>query len=556
MLNRLQISGLALLEDCALDFPGGLTVISGETGAGKTMILTSLRLLMGGRAEPSLVKQGGKATEVDGVFSIDNEAAEGLVEAGYFVEDGEVILSRTVPAEGRSKAAIASRPVPAKMLADTLSPVVTIHGQADQFRLRGSGAQMALLDTYAGPDHKETVQTYRGKWAEVAALKALLEDTETNAGLREVELKYLTETVSAIEEFDPAPDEEEVLANSIERLTNVEELRAITSGALEALRGSEVPGASDLVAQTLEALRRAVRLDGDLEPLTQRAEAIEIDIQSLIEDLGVYVDDRVDDPEELARLHARRASLTDLMRGRATSAEDLLTWAQTARERVAELRSDAANPEALRKELEEQNSALLALADKVSNGRKEAAANLATLVTKELQGLALGEAKFFVEVEPVAPGPQGADRITMMFKPHPNAPATPISQGASGGELSRIMLALEVVLADQDRGRTFIFDEIDAGIGGETVISVGERLRRLAAEQQVIVVTHQPQIAALADRNFVVTKKDGVASVRDVRGEERTEELVRMLGGEGDTDATRRHAVELERRARVTQSKP
>lgn len=552
MLSQLRIAGLALLADTTLDFPPGLCVISGETGAGKTMILTSLRLLTGQKADSALVGPGQTRIAVDGIVLVDNQVAADLEDAGYAVEEGQAFFSRTVAAGGRSRAAIGGRPVPARMLAETLGPLVTIHGQADQFRLRGSAAQLALLDVYAA--NGELLACYQQKWREVQELRRRLLEVEKDTGQRAVEQRYLQETVAAIEELDICADEEDVLDAEIERLTNVEELRDASAAALRILRDEPQGNVSELLADAADALRRAATLDPALAGLTDRVGALTIEAETLAADIADYVDQQIDNPEELGRLHARRASLTDLMRGRATSAPDLLQWVEEARERMAFLDSDAQDPEALKKKLDAEEGDLEEAARLLTASRKAAALTLGTKVTQELTALALADATFSVDVAPTEFTAHGADAVTMMLRPHPDAPDRPIGQGASGGEMSRIMLALEVVLASKDGGRTFIFDEIDAGIGGTTVAAVGDRLRQLAADQQVIVVTHQPQIAALADRNYVVTKRDGQASVTQVTGEERTAEIVRMLGGEGDTDAARRHALELEARARVAQS--
>ena len=552
MLLQLRVSGLALLEEATLDFPPGLCAITGETGAGKTMILTSLRLLTGQKADPSLVAAGQARTEVDGVFHVDEQIAQDLEAAGYTVEDGEAFFSRTVAAEGRSRAWIGGRPVPARLLAETLGPLVTIHGQTDQFRLRSGSAQLDLLDTYAG--NADLRRDYESQWQEVTDLRRRLLELERDAGQRAVEQRYLQETIAAAEELDLSPNEEEILDAQIERLTNVEDLRAASGRAVMLLREDPQANALELLGATAETLRRASQLDSALGDLAERLTTLIIEAEALAADLADYTELQVDDPDELGRLHSRRAAMTDLMRGRAASAAELLDWLLEAKERLALLESDALDPAALKEKLGARERDLREAANLLTDSRRTAAGSLGAQVTAELEALALGDAVFSVEVASTDLGPHGADAVTMLLQPHPDAPARPIGRGASGGEMSRIMLALEVVLAANDGGRTFVFDEIDAGIGGTTVAAVGDRLKRLAADQQVIVVTHQPQIAALADRNYVVTKHNGQARVQEVTGEARTAEIVRMLGGEGDTDAARRHALELEARGRMAQS--
>ncbi len=560
-LTQIRISGLSLLEDCTLSFADGLTVISGETGAGKTMVLTSLRLLTGERAEPSIVKLGSKRTEVDGIATVDVTMAAELEESGYAVEDGEVAFSRTIAREGRSRAAVSGRPVPARFLSDTLGQTITIHGQADQLRLKGASAQRSLLDEFGGPEHQDRVVEYRELWNRTQQLKERLQTLEANRDQDIVELRYLTELTGQINNLDLAEDEEERLESAIDRLTNVEELRELIGNVLSALQGTggATVGAEDLLGTAAEQLRRAERRDGSLATLEERMAGIEVEAQSVVLELHDYLDSLADDPDGLAELHERRAALTDLMRGRATSVADLLIWSAKAHERIVELQSSESDPSTVREMYTRAEEELTQLARSLTARRKELAQTLSKQVDAELAELALRDARFIVAVEPVELGPNGGDSVTMLLQPHPKAPSAPIAQGASGGELSRIMLALEVVLAADATARTFVFDEIDAGIGGTTSAKVGDRLRKLADTQQVIVVTHQPQIAVLADRNIVVSKEDGTASVRSVDGDERTEEIVRMLGGDADSaddpEAARRHALELEKRARVSQSK-
>lgn len=546
MLESLRISGLALLEDCELALPAGLTVVSGETGAGKTVLLTSLRLLMGGRAEPSMVAANASRTEVDAVALVPQFMADELEDAGYAVEEQTAAFSRTVAREGRSRAAVSGRPVPAKVLADTLGQLVTIHGQADQWRLKGARAQRQLLDAFAGEKHSGLLGQYGELWAEVARLREHYRALTENHDQLAIELQYLRETVAQVDELELEEGEEEALDAAIDRLTNVQELRE-EAGAALAFFTDEGDGPDDAFGRIAEALRRAQRQDPSLEPLEQRASELAVEAGALASDLRDYVESLFDDPDELARLHERRARLTDLMRGRATDVAELMQWAGEAHGRIAELEGASSDPQAALAALKEAEARLGKAAAALTKSRRTAGERLSKQVDAELAELALANARFTVDIEVQELGPSGGDRVTMMLQPHPSAPTTPIAQGASGGEMSRIMLALEVVLASSDSGKTFVFDEIDAGIGGTTAGSVARRLRDLARAQQVIVVTHQPQIAVMADANFVVTKQEGMARVRQVTGTARTDEIVRMLGG--DSEAARKHALELEARA-------
>lgn len=547
MIETLRIGGLALLQDCDLEFPPGLTVISGETGAGKTVLLTSLRILCGGKADSSMVSPSARRTEVDSIATLDREQATELEDAGYLVDEGQVTFSRTVPRDGRSRAAIAGRPVPVKMLTDTIGRTVTIHGQSDQWRLKGSAAQRTLLDQYGGTRHAALLDEYSKIWDRVTYVRERFQSLIANHDQQQVELQYLREVTTAIEELDLGIDEEEVIDSAIDRLTNVQELREEVGLAASLFDSEQSEGLVDAIGRVAELIRRASRQDASLEGLERRASQMEIEAGSLGTDLRDYVEELLDDPMELARLHERRAALTDLMRGRATNVSELMGWADRARRRISELEDDSSDPEAAARQLKEAEKELADQAKRLSKSRKVAAKKLEDKVGAELADLGLGNAKFRVEIEGQELSRIGQDRVTMMLQPHPSMPPAPISQGASGGELSRIMLALEVALAENDGGKTFVFDEIDAGIGGTTVGAVASRLLELSRSQQVIVVTHQPQIAVMADANLVVQKSDGIAVVTQVEAEKRTDEIVRMLGGE--TEAARRHAIDLEFRA-------
>ncbi len=549
MIETLRVKGLGLLHDCELSFAPGLTVISGETGAGKTVLLTSLRLVMGERAEGILVDRGADRTEIDCLATLPPAELEALEEAGYAGEDDLVIFSRTVAKEGRSRAAIGGRPVPARMLSETLGRLVTLHGQADQWRLKDSAAQRQLLDGYAGADHAELLQSNLEAWEKVVEAEKHYQELSERHGQLLGELTYLKEDVAKIRALDPVSGEEQELDQAIDRLTNVGELREEVASALQLISGVE-RSISDLSGRASQVLDRASRADSSLQDLSERAAGIEAESGALESDLRDYLDGLFDDPEELSRLLSRRAELTDLMRGKATTTDELLGWLADAVARIAELEGDGLSPEAAQKRLEEAQKQLRATADLVSRSRAAAGRRLAQRVNEELEGLAFKDAKFSVALESVPPGRFGKDRVTMMLQPHPGSPAAPLSQGASGGELSRVMLALEVALADRSGVHTFVFDEVDAGLGGNAAGAVASRLAELSRFAQVIVVTHQPVVAAMGETNLVVEKKDGKASVTSVKGEARTDEIVRMLGG--DSKAARRLALELEQHGRAT----
>ncbi len=544
MLTQLRIANLAQLGDTTLDLGPGLTAITGETGAGKTMVLTALRLLTGGRADAKIVAAGKNRTEVDASARLDPEIALELEEGGFAIEDGEATFSRTVLSEGGSRAAISGRPVPAKALTQTLGSQVTIHGQADQWRLRTPREQRLLLDRFAGGNHQELLGQYREAWEELRQAKALAEAAEAGRDQREVELRYLQEAIANIEALELAEDEEEVLETSIDRLTNVQAFRESTLLAAEHLGGEG--GGADRVGMAAEALMRSSGLDPQLRELADRTAALEAEAQTLSSDLREYAEALLDDPEELSRLHERRAALTDLMRGRAVTVAELLDWLGDSKARVAALLEESQSPKALRQAVEKATDRLEKLGSRLSKSRGSAAKRLGEAVDSELSHLALRDANFIVDLEESAPTRDGFETVVMQLRSHPNAVPAPLGAGVSGGELSRIMLALEVVTGEDEGPQTMVFDEIDAGIGGEVANQLARRLKRLSTTAQVVVVTHLPQVAALADANFAIEKVDGVARVRSVSGEDKTSELVRMLGGDPHDEATRQVAKAME----------
>lgn len=540
MLTQLRIANLAQLADTTLELGPGLTAITGETGAGKTMVLTALRLLTGGRADAKIVAVGEARTEVDASAQVDPLVALELEEGGFAVEDGEATFSRTVLSEGGSRASISGRPVPAKTLTQTLGSQVTIHGQADQWRLRTPREQRLLLDRFAGERHQALLDQYKAAWEDLKQTRALAEAAEAGRDQREVELRYLRESISNIEALGLEDDEEEALEAAIDRLTNVEEIRDTTALAAEHLGGEG--GVSDRVGRATEALAKSADLDPDLRELADRAAALEAEAQALGSDLRDYVEALLDDPEELSRLHERRASLTDLMRGRAVTVAELLHWVAEAKERVAVLLEESQSPEALRQAVEKAAQRVDDLGAQVSDSRAHAAKSLEEAVDAELAHLALKDANFIVDLNESTPSREGFETVAMQLRSHPTAAPAPLGAGVSGGELSRIMLALEVVTGEDEGPQTMVFDEIDAGIGGEVANQLARRLKGLSSKAQVLVVTHLPQVAALADANFTVEKADGVAKVRSVSGEEKTTELVRMLGGDPGDETTRQVA--------------
>lgn len=568
MIEEIRIADLGVIGAADVTLGPGLTVLTGETGAGKTMVLTALSLLLGSKADPATVRTGAAAASVEGrvVLTPGHPVLERAAEAGGDVDDdGSLLLVRTVSAavdggSGRSRAIVGGRSVPQAVLGELAQALVTVHGQADQARLRSSAHQRAALDAFAGPEHAAVLAAYREAWTERTGVRAELDELVARAQDRTREAELLRLGLAELERVDPQPGEDLDLATEEERLAHAEELRVAAAGAHAAIAGdtdggAELASAAALVEQARRALDHVAAHDRTLAELSARVADVGFALADVAAELSSYAEDLQADPRRLEVVNQRRAELATLTRAYGSDVAEVLEWARTAGLRLLELDGGDQRIDELRAHMAELDTRLVDLAAVVTAARRRAALRLADAVTAELAGLAMAGARLEVEVRAAAPGPSGADDVEMLLVAHAGAPARPLGKGASGGELSRIMLALEVALAQDagdDRPGTFVFDEIDAGVGGKAAVEIGRRLARLARDSQVLVVTHLAQVAAFADRHLVVTKSSraGVdvvtaSDVTSVTGEARVRELARMLSGQEESDAARAHAAEL-----------
>ncbi|MDU5609120.1 MAG: DNA repair protein RecN [Actinomyces sp.] len=548
MIESLDISNLGVIANAHVDFGPGLVVVTGETGAGKTMVLSSLQLLLGARADAALVRSGTERLSVDGIFSITPDIGSRVEDAGGLVEGDELIVGRSVRAAGRSRAHLGSRPVPASVLADIVGSMVTIHGQSDQIRLTGEAAQRRALDQFGGSAHAAVVEEYRAAFRGAVDIKHRLDSLRGDATERAEEIEDLRAAIDQIEALDPQPGEEENLVREAARLTNVEDLRGLMGASLGFLKGDDrgdYAGAVEAARSAYAQLDEASRFDEAVADFVARARNQALELDALADDVSSYLSRLDADPQRLAQIHTRRAALKDALRGRAADIEGLLAWVQEARVRLAELSAPASDPALVEEELRAAQEHVLACGSRLTAARATLAAELASGVNEELHALSMPDATLHIDLEATKPTSHGCESVVFRLQPHPHAPARPLGQGASGGELSRVMLALELMLGRTEASSTFIFDEIDAGIGGQTATEVGARLKRLAASRQVIVVTHLAQVAAFGDQHLVIEKSDGTTQVREVRGEAREAELTRMMGGDPHSAAARRHASQV-----------
>src|SRR5450432_2296574 len=560
MLEELRISGLGVIDDAVLDLSPGLTVVTGETGAGKTMVVTGLGLLFGGRADAGLVRSGSTRAAIDGRLRVppSGRVAARVDELGGDLEDETLLLSRIVGADGRSRAQVGGRSVPVGTLAELADELIAVHGQTDQLRLRAPARQRDSIDRFGGDDVGVPLGAYRDVYRKYLDVETTLTELNERARDRAREADVLRFGLAEIDKAAPQPAEDVALSSEVGRLTHADALRGAAlsahAGLLGDPAGDDIPDAVGLVAGARAGLERVADHDPALKVMADRLAEAGYLLSDVAADLAAYADDIDADPLRLAAAQERQSVLAGLIRKYAATTgggtDAVITWASEATMRLAELENDDTRLTELAAEATQLRAAMIALAEQLSAARVMAANRFADGVTIELRDLAMPHAIVTVDVRTSASyGPHGADDVEVLLTPHPGAPARPLAKGASGGELSRVMLAVEVVFAGADPVPTFVFDEVDAGVGGRAAVEVGRRLARLARVAQVIVVTHLPQVAAFADRHLVVVKSDdglvtrsGITSLDDTG---RVAELSRMLAGIEGSALAQGHAGEL-----------
>ena len=575
MLAEIRIESLGAITSATAGFDRGLTVLTGETGTGKTMVVTGLHLLGGARADATRVRSGADRAVVEGRFSTGDLDAATAAQINDILDssgadrddDGSIIALRSVSRDGPSRAYLGGRSVPAKSLTTFTTGLLTLHGQNDQLRLMRPEQQRAALDRFAGVESR--LERYRKLRDEWQGARRDLGDRTNRARELAQEADRLKFALTEIDGVDPAPGEDDALVADIRRLSELDALREAAAGARAALSGAFDETADAEPRSTADTLGRAITLLDATDDATLRALARQLtEVQSVVGDaareLGDYLADLPGDASSLETKLARQAELRSLTRKYAADVDGVLKWAAESRERLAQLDVSEEALSGLSRRVDELAHQVASAAIELSKTRAKSAKGLAKAVTGELSGLAMADADFSVEVRTMpareddsAPlrlpsgelahaGSDGVDLVEFGFAAHRGTEVLPLSRSASGGELSRVMLALEVVLAASAEGTTMVFDEVDAGVGGRAAVQIGRRLARLARSHQVIVVTHLPQVAAYADVHLVVDSAgDGASTVRRLDDEDRVAELARMLAGLGESDTGRAHAREL-----------
>jgi DNA repair protein RecN (Recombination protein N) len=559
VLEEISIRDLGVISEATLELGPGLTVLTGETGAGKTMLMTGLALLLGGRGDAALVRPGAARLVVEGRVTVKAAVADRVAEAGGELDDDVLTLGRTVGADGRSRAQVGGRSAPVALLGELAEHLIAVHGQHDQQHLLRPTRQRELLDQHGGAPLAKALTSYQSchrAWREVTDRLGELSGAVRERAREADGLRLALEEIGAL---NPQPGEDVTLAAEVSVLAHAEQLRTAAGGAHDLLLGDPDGGldAATLIGQARRAVEAMAGRDPVLDELARRVAEVSYLVADVTADLASYAAGVDVDPARLAAAADRQAALTRLLRKYGDTVEEMLAWGASCALRLAELDSDTDTSEELRAREAALRAELAEHAAKLSAARRKAATSLERAVAGELAALAMPRARFKVTVlareapdgleldgRRVAFGRDGVDEVEMLLAAHPDAPERPIQRAASGGELSRIMLALQVVLAGREPP-TQLFDEVDAGVGGKAAVEVGRRLARLARTAQVIVVTHLPQVAAFADSHVQVERTDSATTVRRLDDAERLRELSRMLAGQEDSAAARAHAEEL-----------
>jgi DNA repair protein RecN (Recombination protein N) len=563
VIEEIRISSLGVIEESVLELGPGLNVVTGETGAGKTMLVTALGLLLGARADAGAVRSGAKGARVEGIVAVGDVVSNRVDGFGGTVEDGTVVLARQVSAEGRSRAFLGGAGVPVAALQELAEHLVAVHGQSDQHRLLRPEAQRDAVDGFAGAEVAALRRAYAGAHTLLKQVETELAEVVGAARERAREADVLRLGLTEIEAADPQPGEDVRLAHEEERLGFADTLRAAAELAREALSSdTDTPDALGTVGAARRALDAAREHDPEAGLLADRIAEISYLLADAAADVASYASGLESDPARLATVSERRATLTALTRKYGESVDDVLAWARVSAGRLVDLDSSESRAAELRNRRTELRAELAELAARLSKARSDAAAALSKAVSTELSALAMPDAEVEIRIGRT-PSPDGLeidgetwrftssgiDQVDILLAANTGSEARALGKGASGGELSRVMLAIEVVLAGTSPVPTFVFDEVDAGVGGKAAVEIGRRLAALARSSQVLVVTHLPQVAAFADRHVVVAKSsDGsitTSGLEVLDDEGRVRELSRMLAGLEASETAMAHAQEL-----------
>jgi DNA repair protein RecN (Recombination protein N) len=550
VLTELSVENVALIEDATLELSPGLNVITGETGAGKTLLATALQMLLGGRARSETVRSGARKATVEGTFVLPEETgsrflADALGDLAEEVEEEDgLVLRRTLTGDGRSRCYVGGVSVSVRALASLGERLVSYHSQREQTRLTEPAEQLTILDDFLDAKASEAKHEHGLIWRSVESDRAALEEIKATSEARLREVEFLRYQVSELESAGYDLQELTDLSRERDRLRNVTDLLLATAAATAALSSEDGTGAVDSVGRAASELETASGYDDSLSGLLKRLGGLSAELDDVLYELRSYVDELEADPNRLEAVEDRLAAMRALER----KYGDVEGYLQESRDRLSRLENLDEETAGFEKRLAEGERRLEVIAAALRSGREAAAERLSGKVQENLEDLNLGKTTFRAELVSTEPGPSGTERVEFMIQPNPGEPELPVRRYASGGELSRIMLAIRLAQERVEPGATYVFDEVDAGIGGETATAVGAKLRELGDSNQVLTITHLPQIASEAGTHVVVEKEEvggrTITRIERIEGEDRRRELARMLSGRID-EASLAHASEL-----------
>ncbi len=555
-LEEISIRGLGVIESSNIEFKPGLTVLTGETGAGKTMVLTALGLVLGSKSDSDLVRAGQERAVISGRFAVPKDIAALIIEGGGEIDDGSVVITRTVSTEGKSRVLVGGAVSSTAAVNQFAQSLVEIHAQSSSSKLNKPAVSRELLDRFAGIE----LSQYQNIFDQYKQMIDRIADLQSQLSQRDKEMALLSEFAAEFAKLAPKSGELSQIENEIAKLGSVEQLNQAVTATLNLLADDEI-SAINLLQQMRKTLDQVAGKDSELDQITERFTETLLNLSDVGSDLTSYLSNLEADPNRFASLQERKASLNSLLKRygkgseRDAAFEQLIIDGQNAKAKMADLSGGDERVRELEKEAEKLFDQLKTGALAISKDRKVSADKLAKLVTAEINNLAMPNAKFVIEQKvadssnPKNYTATGLDEIAILFAAHVGASPLSLSKVASGGELSRVMLALEVVIAEAEPIGTYIFDEVDAGVGGKAAVEVGRRLAKLAKSAQVIVITHLPQVAVWADNHLVVKKNEsGLVTQSDViemSGDARKVEIARMLSGQEDSKTAQEHATEL-----------
>lgn len=554
MLEQINISNLGIIKEASLSFNNGLTAITGETGAGKTMVLSALHLLLGKRANNNMVGKYSNQLSVEGCWDINNEnLIKEIEETGAIIEEGQVFINRTIKENSKSRSVIGGKSTPTTVLGAIGGKLVNIHGQSDQTRLKSKTAQKDALDKYAGEPFQKALKEYIKVYKEWKKQKEHIEDIKQNSAARKREINNLKSFIDEFDKVDPYENEFEEIEKKINSLSNVDAIRNSMCEGQESVSpsDSELPQVSDQISMLISSLSKVSHYDNAIEEIQVKAAKINDDFDDLISEIESYIENIDEDSiEQLYIAQERELELKKFIKKYGDTLDEIINQKNEAEKELEELEQYNQPVEDLEEEFIKTSKKLQEKSDKLTEIRTKTAIKMEKNVNKELLGLSMSGSSLKIIVSQIdSPSSTGQDEIEFGMISKGSAKINQISKSASGGELSRIMLAIEVVLADTKNIGTFIFDEVDSGVGGETAIEIGKRLAQLSKDAQVIVVTHLPQVAAYADHFLQVTKtveeNETLTTVKELNNEEKINELTRMLSGMSDSSSGKAHAKEL-----------